>query len=100
PAAGAPAREDGPTAREQAGAGESVAGPLDARQRAFLSALVAGDAAGLAQAAGGASADLIADAVNEALFDLIGDTVVEFGAAGPELVEDYREDVEELLAHE
>ena len=47
-----------------------------------------------------ASADLIADAVNEALFDLIGDTVVEFGAAGPELVEDYREDVEELLAHE
>lgn len=100
PAAGAPAREDGPAAREQAGAGESVAGPLDARQRAFLSALLAGDAAGLAQAAGGASADLIADAVNEALFDLIGDTVVELGAAGPELVEDYREDVEELLAHE
>ncbi|OXE37820.1 tellurite resistance TerB C-terminal domain-containing protein [Methylobacterium radiotolerans] len=36
--------------------------------------------------------------MNEALFDILGDTAIEFGADGPQIVEDYREDVEELLA--
>lgn len=40
------------------------------------------------------------DAINDALFDLIGDTTIEYGASGPELIEDYREDVEEFLAHD
>ena len=38
--------------------------------------------------------DLLADAINEKLFDLVGDTVLEFGADGLTLVEDYREEVE------
>ena len=38
------------------------------------------------------------DAINEKLFDLVGDTVVEFSAGGaPELIEDYADDVREAL---
>ncbi len=39
------------------------------------------------------------DAVNEALFDTVGDTVIEYAADGPALIEDYREDVEGILQH-
>ena len=42
--------------------------------------------------------DLMVDAINEALFDLLGDTAIEFGADGePRLVEDYVEDVRAAL---
>ena len=42
--------------------------------------------------------DLMVDAINEALFDLLGDTAIEFGADGePQLVEDYAEDVRAAL---
>lgn len=41
---------------------------------------------------------LMVDAINEALFDLLGDTAIEFGADGePRLVEDYAEDVRAAL---
>ena len=41
---------------------------------------------------------LMVDAINEALFDLLGDTAIEFGADGePQLVEDYAEDVRAAL---
>ena len=43
---------------------------------------------------------MLVDAINEALFDLIGDTVIEYGPNGLELIEDYREDVEGFLHHE
>ncbi len=36
---------------------------------------------------------------DEALFDQMGDTVLEYGDAGPELIEDYLDDVKELLGH-
>ena len=46
-----------------------------------------------------ASPDLLADAINEKLFDLVGDTVLEFSDAGvPQLIEDYIEDVSSALA--
>lgn len=52
--------------------------------------------AGRAPAAGGA--DLLVDAINEKLFDLLGDTALEFGADGaPALVEDYAQDVADAL---
>ena len=48
--------------------------------------------------AGPGNVDLMVDAINEALFDLLGDTVIEFGADGePQLVEDYAEDVRAAL---
>lgn len=48
--------------------------------------------------AGPGNVDLMVDAINEALFDLLGDTAIEFGADGePQLVEDYVEDVRAAL---
>ena len=42
--------------------------------------------------------DLLVDAINEKLFDLLGDTAIEFDETGePTLVEDYVEDVREAL---
>lgn len=41
--------------------------------------------------------DLLVDAINEKLFDLLGDTALEYGDGGPQFVEDYREDIEEAL---
>ena len=40
---------------------------------------------------------MAADSVNEKLMDVIGDTVIEFEGDEPHLIEDYREDVEDLL---
>lgn len=66
-------------------------------ERALVEALLAGRPAPDAKT----SADLLVDAINEKLFDLVGDTVVEFGADGadgaPELIEDYADDVREAL---
>lgn len=46
------------------------------------------------------SEDMLVDNINEALFDLVGDTVIEFGAAGPQIIEDYEADVRGYLDHE
>lgn len=69
---------------------------------AYLRALIEGDrgAADAALDQASTSEDILVDTVNEALFDLIGDTVIEYGPNGPELIEDYREDVEGFLNHE
>ena len=65
---------------------------LSPDEEALLRALLAGDA----PAAG--NLDLLADSVNEKLFDLVGDVVVEFGEDGrPGLVEDYVDDVRDAL---
>lgn len=37
------------------------------------------------------------DAINEAMYDEIGDTVIEFDGESPSLVEDYIEDIKEIL---
>lgn len=67
---------------------------LTAEERALVEALLAGGQAPAAKT----SADLLVDAINGKLFDLVGDTVVEFGAGGaPELIEDYADDVREAL---
>ena len=42
----------------------------------------------------------LVDTINEALFDLVGDTVIEFSAAGPQIIEDYEADVRGYLDHE
>lgn len=79
-----------PVAPSRGEKGDSL--KLTTNELAFLRDLLDGrtpDAAG---------ADLIVDAVNEKLYDLLGDTAVEFDAQGaPELVEDYAEDVRAAL---
>lgn len=74
----------------------------DGRRASFLHALLERDQERASRVAreAGTTVDLLADAVNEALFDAIGDTAVEFDANGPHIVEDYRKDIEELLTHD
>ena len=40
---------------------------------------------------------VVADTINEKLFDLVGDAIIEFDGDEPQLVEDYLEDVQEIL---
>ena len=56
--------------------------------------------AAIAIAQSGKSEDMLVDAINDALFDLVGDTVIEFGATGPQIIEDYEADVRGYLDHE
>lgn len=69
---------------------------------AYLRALLEQNAAQAASAVAqsGKSEDMLVDSINEALFDLVGDTVIEFGATGPQIIEDYEADVRGYLDHE
>lgn len=66
--------------------------------RALLEQNAAQAASAVAQS--GKSEDMLVDSINETLFDLVGDTVIEFGAAGPQIIEDYEADVRGYLDHE
>lgn len=69
---------------------------------AYLRALLEQNTAQTASAVerSGQSEDMLVDTINEALFDLVGDTVIEFGSAGPQIIEDYEADVRGYLDHE
>ena len=69
---------------------------------AFLRALLEQNAAQATSAVvhSGQSEDMLVDTINEALFDLVGDTVIEFSATGPKIIEDYEADVRGYLDHE
>ncbi len=69
---------------------------------AFLRALLEQNAAQATSAVAhsGQSEDMLVDSINEALFDLVSDTVIEFSAAGPQIIEDYKADVRGYLDHE
>lgn len=69
---------------------------------AFLRALLEQNAAQATSAVAhsGQSEDMLVDTINEALFDLVGDTVIVFSAAGPQIIEDYEADVRGYLDHE
>lgn len=68
----------------------------------YLRALLEQNAAQAASAVekSGQSEDMLVDSINETLFDLVGDTVIEFGAAGPQIIEYYEADVRGYLDHE
>ena len=91
--AGLPAPPSDPVTPPTTGPTEEGALGLTADERAFVAALLAGEGA-----PAGARADLVVDSVNEKAYDLVGDTVIEFGADGaPALVEDYADDLREAL---
>ena len=46
---------------------------------------------------GSPSVEMLVDSANEKLFDLEGDTVLEFGDDGPHVIEDYEEDLRGTL---
>ena len=86
----------------------AAAAPADATNElapaanAYLSALLEHNAvqAESAVVQSGQSEDMLVDTINEALFDLVGDTVNEFSAAGPQIIEDYEADLRGYLDHE
>ena len=98
--------DDSQTAAAQAASGQAVAGAgaaapkdpaggqaplgLTPAELALLDALL--DGAPFEPPAG-TSLDMLVDDVNEKLFDLLGDTALEFGGTTPTIIEDYREDV-------
>ena len=79
-----------------------AANKLAPAANAFLRALLEQNAAQATSAVAhsGQSEDMLVDSINEALFDLVGDTVIEFGAAGPQIIEDYEADVRGYLDYE
>lgn len=81
-----------------ADATNELAPAADAYLRALLEHNAAQTASAVAQS--GKSEDMLVDTINEALFDLVGDTVIEFSAAGPQIIEDYEADVRGYLDHE
>lgn len=80
--------------------GASCAGMLSHAQATYLQALLAADETARTAAVQESkmSEDMLVDAINEALFDVIGDTVIEITAEGPHVIEDYEDDVKEALA--
>ncbi|WP_368157635.1 TerB N-terminal domain-containing protein [Collinsella aerofaciens] len=86
----------------------AAAAPADATNElapaadAYLRALLEHNAVQVESAVvqSGQSEDMLVDTINEALFDLVGDTVIEFSAAGPQIIEDYEADVRGYLDHE
>lgn len=86
----------------------AAAAPADATNEltpaadAYLRALLEHNAvqAESAVVQSGQSEDMLVDSINEALFDLVGDTVIEFSAAGPQIIEDYEADARGYLDHE
>ncbi|RGL69961.1 hypothetical protein DXC52_04090 [Collinsella sp. TF05-9AC] len=87
-----------PVTPASAEAANKLAPAADAFLRALLEQNTA--QATLAVERSGQSEDMLVDDINEALFDLVGDTVIEFGAAGPHIIEDYKADVRGYLDHE
>jgi hypothetical protein len=83
--------EPGDGASSSAG---SVLG-LDERQVALLQALLAGEPT---TGFGALFLSLAIDAINDAFLDVVGDTVIEFDDDVPQLVEDYVDDVRDVLA--
>lgn len=90
------------TPTSAATASADAANDLAPAAAVYLRALLEQNTAQAASAVerSGQSEDMLVDNINEALFDLVGDTVIEFGAAGPQIIDDYEADVRGYLDHE
>lgn len=91
-----------PTPAFAAAAPADATNELDPAADAYLRALLEHNAVQEESAVvqSGQSEDMLVDTINESLFDLVGDTVIEFSAAGPQIIEDYEADVRGYLDHE
>ncbi len=70
---------------------------LSDAEYAFLRALLYGQPYGDILRANSTTALLLSDGVNEKLFDLFGDTVIEFSGDEPVLIEDYTDELKERI---
>ena len=71
--------------------------PLDSAEFAFLRALLYGGDWAQAAREANSMPSLLADSINEKLFDTFSDTVIEFDGDTPVLIEDYIEDLKGMI---
>ena len=85
-----------PSSADEFGA---FASSLDSDSLVALKLLASGDTAALEKIAAKHStlADALADRINEAAFDMIGDSVIEPAGGGYRLIPDYEEDIKSCL---
>ncbi|MBQ9395249.1 MAG: TerB N-terminal domain-containing protein [Proteobacteria bacterium] len=86
-----------PDARKEVNDNKASNLPLSAEQIQILSMLLHNQSVKAMIASHHGMATVIADGMNEALFDLFGDNIVECDGEDISLVEDYRDDIQELL---
>lgn len=97
-----PASESAENAESAERAGNAAApeprsGPLTDDQAAFLRLLLSGSSFQDFVSSRHLTLSIFIDEINEALYDEIGDTVIDTSGGGPELIEDYRPDLEAIL---
>ena len=71
--------------------------PTDPAESAFLRALLSGGDYVSAAKSAGTMVSILADSINEKLFDMFGDTVIDFSGDCPEVIEDYADELRECL---
>ncbi len=71
--------------------------PLDDGEYEFLHCLLYGGDIDAAARKHGRMLSVLADSVNEKLFDVFGDTVIEFDGDAPVLIEDYSDDLKGIV---
>ncbi len=76
---------------------QEASGPLDATETAFVRALLEGQPYQELLSSKGILLSVLVDHINEALYDLLADTAIEWDGDRPVLVEDYIEDLKGLI---
>ena len=71
--------------------------PLDCDERMFMAALLYGGSASEAAKKCGKMVTMLADSVNEKLFDIFSDTVIGFSGDEPYIIEDYTYELKEII---
>ena len=74
--------------------------PLDKNEVAFLRAMLYNGAPSEAAQKCGKMVSILADSVNEKLFDSFGDTVIDFSGDEPVLIEDYTDELKTMIPKE
>ena len=63
----------------------------------FIRALLYGGDTESAAKSCGKMPSILADSINEKLFDTFGDTVIDFSSDTPELIEDYTDELRQMI---
>ncbi len=71
--------------------------PLNGGELGYLRCLLYGGDANAAAKAAGSMPSLLADAINEKLFDLFGDTVIDLSGSEPGVIEDYTDELKGMI---
>ena len=76
---------------------ESRPSLLDTAEQLFLAALLSGGNYKEAAKNAGSMPSILADSINDKLFDEFGDTVIDFSSDSPQIIEDYAEDLKNYI---